>query len=625
MLFVAPDRHAEFLAHLKSGERTALALNDALRAAAMERAPQPGAINTGDRANTELARVCLAWVEGDTAMAERARGALLELLAPPDKSDLGKAGSTLALVLALEFGTGLWSAPARAEVLDRIAQKARDFLTVLPGNPHDITNNWWALTHGGCLLACLAAHGQTGLNGTIDLAELREWSLQRLRMFCAHFGNAGLYHEGTGYIAYTLSMLMPVAVALRNAIGFDLLEEFPQLGRSTASMFAACASIRHLGDKLAADGSGYEWIDGAVLQWNDTGRGCASLNPLIPGIALAPSAWQGALRTLFDRLVGVDGPARFVCAYRGLPLAVALYPFSAAPVDPEGVIPKAVLDHRHGLGFWRNRWGSGDETVLGWYARTTHAGCGHSHDDAGSIRLISHGRTWICGGGQARDKAIFQSVFTHADPSQRPSPRPNAAITSSHFERDRGVVAMDMRRVLKAYGERYLAWNTGLKSGTCALTLLDLLDDHLTPPRDWLWNLSFPRELDAHIHADSAGFSLRDPALGTLTARFVVDRPDAIAVESMPDSTRTFANGEKVRFAGDRYISARFDARRRATVLVAMLITRTADEPAPDAITWSEGALHAPGLSWPAPFAPAILSSVRLGASHPNLMNRPAG
>jgi hypothetical protein len=297
-LFLAPDRPAEWKRLLRQADATALSLRQAL----LDRLPEgPGEANESDRA---LHQICVAWLEGDRDLADLGAASLLRLQAGEHPKDLGKASQSLAMVLAWDFGKDLWTAPRRREVVDRLVAIACSFLNLSADNPHAVTNNWWMLTHGGCLLACLAAHGEEGSEGVVDLAAMRDWALGRFRAFCVHFGSAGLYHEGSGYIGYTLSMLMPMLVALRNRLGLDLTEEFPELRRSIPSMLVGTAAFQALSDTGDTD-------SGASLQWNDAGRGCASPNPLLPGILVAPEAWRGGLRTIFDRLVGVDGPANW--------------------------------------------------------------------------------------------------------------------------------------------------------------------------------------------------------------------------------------------------------------------------------------------------------------------------
>ncbi len=605
-LFLSPDRHAEWQRLLAQADATALSIRHAL----FDRLPGgPGQANESDRA---LHQICLAWLEGDRDLADLGAASLLQLQAADTPKDLGKASQALALALAWDFGKDLWTDTRRREVVDRLFAIARSFFQLSADNPHAVTNNWWMLTHGGCLLACLAAHGEEGSAGAVDLAAIRDWALGRFRAFCVHFGNAGLYHEGSGYIGYTLSMLMPVLVALRNRLGLDLTEEFPELRRSIPSILVGTAAFQALSDTGETD-------SGASLQWNDAGRGCATPNPLLPGILVAPEAWRGGLRTIFDRLVGVEGPANWNCGYRGLPMAVALYPFDIPRADPEGRVPKAIWDHRQGLGMWRDAWGRGRENVIGWYARSTHVG-GHSQEDAASLRLMGLGRTWICGGGQARGKAEWQSVLTPVVPPEKRGP--HAHVTYCEQRADGGVVAMDTRGVLQVYSERYLAWRSA-DGQPFAFALMDLVDEHQNPPRAWHWNLSFPRDLDATVHEDGLGFNLADAEKGTLVARFVAQAPSSLALKDMPDSRRTFSGGHTVQYPGDRFAQARFEGTARTTILLLAVLV-PAGQPLPD-LAWEGRDARLGATRWENVFGASLLPAVLPGQSIPNLMKFPEG
>ncbi|MDV7393998.1 hypothetical protein RZS08_21645, partial [Arthrospira platensis SPKY1] len=121
------------------------------------------------------------------------------------------------MVLAFDFAKDMLPPKLRGQMAELLVWLAETFLTIRNGNPHIVTNNWYMLTHGACCLAAMAADGELDTRGKkLDCSHLERWALHRSHAFCQHFGNAGLYHEGSGYICYTLSMLAPLIVALRN-------------------------------------------------------------------------------------------------------------------------------------------------------------------------------------------------------------------------------------------------------------------------------------------------------------------------------------------------------------------------------------------------------------------------
>lgn len=618
IIFLEDSRHAEWQALLSHKDPTAVSLLRALqRQAGVDnglQTPAPMPVEE-DPEYQAIAEIILGWLERARGLTETGLLKLLPLLVEPPRSDLGAAARALAGVIAWDFSEGIAPARMREQLAEALAYRARGFLQVNVGNPHTVTNNWWMLTHGACLLACIAVDGEHGTQGRIDLADLKEWALGRFEAFCAHFGPAGLYHEGLGYMAYTLSSLMPALYAVRRHLKPDILEQFPQLAHSIPSLLAATSAFGH------TDNGCDHNIFGACLQWNDAGRGAPALNPVITGMRLAPPQQLGALRWVFDRLLGIKGRNTWECPYRGIGLAVALYPFSTEPVAPEGILPNSVFDSKQGMGIWRSGWSNGQESVLGWYARACHPG-GHAQDDAASVRLMGFGRTWICGGGQARPAAAFQSVLTHADPAARPQQAALAHPFSVRQGAESGIVGMDTRRSLGAYSERYIAWRKDCGRPLC-LALLDLVDDHRDPPPQWQWNLSFPRELRAELHPDGAGFSFLDPDSGRLDARFLLDRPDELSLAEMPGSRRTFANGNVVDYPGDRYICARFAKRRQLKILCLLALGPRGTRQAQLKVEGRN--LNVDSAIWEHPFHPAILKTAELADMRPNLMRYPAG
>ncbi len=588
-LFSPPERQAEFQSRLEKQDPSAQAMLHALE--------NPPIDNRGY--DMPLQRLALAWCQGNLSAGQEAATLLLENIQEPASQDLGKAAQALGLACATNFAEGFLPQSDLEALRARCAMIARSFVDVQRGNPHIVTNNWYALTHGGCVLSCLAAEQE-------DLAELESWAIGRLRAFCHHFGNAGLYHEGTGYIAYTLSMVFPALLALRNRRGLDLSEEFPDLRLSMRSMMMGTA--RHA-DEVH------------MLDWNDAGRGAARLNPVLPGIALSRPEDRSALKTWFDQTQGCDGLNNWSSDYRGLPLAVAVYPFSLPQGNPNEQLPHYAVDSRQGLGTWRSAWGDGQESIFGFYARHAHLKPGHAQDDAASIRLISKGRNWICAGGQARGKAIWQSSLSHANPEERPKPSPLAYISSQHLSEKGGQVSIETRHHLGAYSERHLSWRED-ERGSFQLAILDQVDEHQDPPRAWTWNLSFPRELEARLDEDGKGATLHDPACGTLKLRFLLDTPDALSLEEMPGSKRTYAGGQTKEYPGDGYVSARFE-KKNLNILVSITVVGSGE-----VLPELDGTLQELSFGedrWTLPFSGQILSSFDPELHRSNLQLGPAG
>lgn len=617
MLWLAHDAPARFRALLAAGEPTLVAIaawarGEAARdpATVLVRDPQrPANLADDARGDDHVVGCALtALLDQDRAAARRALDTFLFWTAHWNPSDLGAANQALHGAVAWDCCAALWDDAQRAAAADRLATLHRGFREINNGNPHTVTNNWWAVTHGGALVAALAAHGQRGADGgRHDLAEGIAWARGRLDAFATHFGDGGLYHEGLGYQGYTCSLLLPALLA----DGGPLLPNHPGLramaaGIATGSALAPAASDR---------GEGGDDF-GMLLSWNDAGLGWWHVGAYPCALALAPATQRGALRWFFDRITGVAGPRRFAGGHAGRFFTLVGYPFDVPAVPPEGALPRSVRDGRQGLLMRRSRWQDGDDVVLGAYAKTTWVG-GHRQDDAGSIRLIALGQAWIVGGGQARGERDFQSVCA---PIGQGTPGGCGALLWDDPRPEGGSLGMDLRKVSSAYHERYLAaeWS-GAPGVPAVLALLDQADDHLG--RDWRWTLSFLPHQRCELHADGAGFTLRaDDA--RLDARFLAARPRALALGRMPDSKRTYSGGGTVAYPGRPYVIAEFAPTPRLAVYVAMTVTR--GEPPPLTLAEEGTDLLVGAWRWRRPFGAAIPDAWRPGTSG-GLCKAPAG
>jgi hypothetical protein len=496
------------------------------------------------------------------------------------------------------------------------------------GNPHDVTNNHWAVSHAGAALAAMAAHAHpVDERGTAaDMGEGMAWAMGRVRAFLMHHGDRGLYHEGLGYMAYPAAYWLPAIVAWRRFGGGDLVERFANIRQMAASLYAtACAR------PTVPDDGGPSTSFGMKLSWNDDGLGWmqSGVNTLL--IALAPREQVGALRWMYDRLSGIHSPAAkpippqadtpapsFSPGFAGWFFTLLYYPYDVPAVEPTGILPLHYADSRQGIGVFRNQYRDGHDAILGCYARATFVG-GHAHDDAGSIRLMALGHDWIMGGGQARPKAEYQSLVMPADGKRR-QPYGLGAVIWDEAHDAGGVFGMDLRKPNIGYCERYVAVDY---SGRCGapvlLAMLDQIDDHLT--RDWLWNITYEPGLRLTIDEDRRGFSLTAADGVAMLARFLGVAPASIEPKTTPDSSRTYQSGWSRTYPGRPYIQARFANRAHLGIYAVMAIGR-GQVPRAELIGGLDVRVDA--HEWRRPFGAAIPAAFRLGVSG-GLCKYPAG
>ncbi|MCC5830271.1 MAG: hypothetical protein JJU36_12570 [Phycisphaeraceae bacterium] len=555
---------------------------------------------------------------GDASFAHKALAAGLHIFKVINRSDLGLSDNLHHLAVIQQCCAEAWSEAERRSVVDALERGVGQLHRIGEGNPHNVGNNWWSVTHGGALIGALAIHGRAGSDGVVrDMGRTIDWAAGRLEAFCKHYGDAGIYHEGLGYQRYASGSLLAALIGLRRATGRDILAQHPNLRLMPVSLAAASCLCEVEGDSNSERGFG------AMLSWNDSGEGLGGGMVDSIGLAIAPEQYRGALRTLFDRFHGHRSPEPdYAPGFAGLYHALIHYPYDHEPAEPEGLLPRSLCDSRQGLWVARDRYGDGDEAVLGAYARSTHVG-GHSQDDAGSVRLMALGRQWVRGGGQARPDAAFQTVMypTPPEPPTRRSQR--GLVIWDQRGRRTAQFAMDLRAASNCYHERYLACRWADQEAPLILAMLDVVDEHREGVI-WHWNHTFGTSMRCDLRQDRQGYTLTAEDGSTMVVHLFGHTPDRLAVESMPESRRTFSGGHEVTYLGRPFVSARFDPRK----LVHMLMVATvqpAGMPAPTIRLRETGlAITAGAVTWNDPFGAAVPPTFRLGASR-NLCLRPDG
>lgn len=540
----------------------------------LARAVADGASMSGEGDNGgQYAEACaIAYlVTGEGRYARQAHEFVMKWTAAWTTAELGLAHWALVAAVVQDCCYDAWTAVQKAQ-MTRLLVKLVDGQREVEfhrGNPHDVNNNHWAVSHAGAAMAAMAAHGR-GVDesgSACDMTEAIAWARGRVQAFLMHHGDRGLYHEGLGYMGYPASFWAPMVVASRGFDGVDLVERFPNIRLMASSLYAAAAARAAMTDEGLAPTR-----FGRKLSWNDDGQGWLQANPSVLLIHLAPGDQQGALRWMYDRLSGVgvpEGYERFSPDLCGWFFTLLYYPYAVPPADPNAILPSHYTDSRQGISVFRNRYRDGQDTILGCYARTTFVG-GHAHDDGGSIRLMSLGHDWIMGGGQDRPEAEYQSVVTPAD-GKRPRPYGQGAVIWDQQTEHGGVLGMDLRKVSIGYHERYVAIDWSGRSGAeVVLALLDQVDDHLT--RDWNWNMTFEPGLESAVHDDGGGFTLSSADGCALAARFLGSRPESIRVLRTRDSKRTYQNGQTKHYPGRPYIQAHFSHRPFLGIYVVMAL-----------------------------------------------------
>ncbi|MCH8514508.1 MAG: hypothetical protein LAT83_23035 [Kiritimatiellae bacterium] len=564
--------------------------------------------------NVPVACAVTHLLTGEIEYAQKARRILLERSQSWDPFDLGVATLAIQAAIVQQCCADAWSEAEQMTFNALLARFSLAISQVREANPYHAGNNWWAVTHGGALMAALACHGHPKESGGVwDHSEGIAFCGQRLAVFCKHFGETGFYHEGLGYQAYACGGLLPALLAWRNCGGPDLFAQYPNLCRMGPSMAAITCARHNLTDARDQDP---EW--GSSISWNDHSQGwpAGAMDNILLG--LAPEAERGALLNWWNRMWGHASPVKSFAPWtHGLYFAAVCYPYDTAEVDANAGLPRHVSDSRQGLWIVRDRYQDQDDAILGAYARTTHVG-GHTHEDAGSIRMVALNHDWILGGGNGQPLPEWQSTVCAAEPEWRVKSQNQGMVIWDEADGEGARMAMDLRTCAMGYHERYLSVRWATDSSPLMLARFDLVEHQ--PGRKWWWTQIFAPELSCELV--DGGFDLRADDGASMRVRFLGHQPDEILLGNAPGSHRIFGSG-RIDYPGRPYVRAVFGGRRELQHIYAVATIQKGT--APDIASLDDGVgLRIGGTEWKRPFGAAIPPGFELTKSR-NLCQFPGG
>jgi len=554
---------------------------------------------TGD--SVDIGAAMVRWLcDGDASTVNAAVDQAVARAGQSSQANLTLAAWALDATLLADVCWSALGSERRSALLGTIGTLIDRQLDVADhqGNPHSIKSNHWAVNHGSIHAAAvlLHRHAQSGDATSAQLHERIQWSGQRLAAYLSLLGDRGYGHEGIGYLMYTMSFVLPAALASAASDVPNLIDRWPGFQRLAASLFITATA------RPPSEASNDEAF-GSKLNWNDDG-------PIWPGgestpvlaMNLAPGPRQPALRRVYDRLHGLDGFGRFNAAGRGLIFNALFYPFDGPTESTEAAdaaLPHHVFDARQGLSIFRNRYRDGDDAVAGLYAKVFFPG-GHEQNDAGSVRLSALGHDWIVGGGQARPDRQWQSVVCSADGSH--GDQATGLVLWDEPTDGGGTVGCDVRNVSDAYHERWMSVAFD-HVGDCdvALALLDLVDDHLGRP--WAWHMTFSAKLRYQADEDGHGFTLTGPAGEVMHTRFCAALPKQLELRHTPASTRRFQSRGETHYPPRPFVRAVFSPQPHLGIYAAMAIRRG---PCPEVHRGDAMDLLINGTPWRRPFGMAL-------------------
>ena len=565
-------------------------------------------------ANYPVACAVAYLLSGEDEYAQKARRSIHYMSQSWPRFDLGVSSLSIQATIVQQCCSDAWSEEERVPFNALLTRCALAIQKVREANPYHVGNNWWAVTHGCSLVAALASHGRPKAEGRAwDHSELIAFCGQRIAVFCKHFGETGLYHEGQGYQAYACGGLLPALLAWRACGGPDLFARYPNLCRMGSSMAAITCARHNLTD---AHGQAPEW--GSSISWNDHSQGwpAGAMDNIL--LAVAPEGQRGALLNWWNRMWGHKSPIKSFAPWtHGLYFAAVCYPYDTKEVDADTALPRSVSDSRQGLWIVRDRYRDQDDALIGAYARTTHVG-GHTHHDAGSIRMLALNHDWILGGGNGQALPEWQSTVCAAESEWREKSQNHGLLIWDEVNEQEARMAMDLRECSRSYHERYVSvrWATG--QNPLMLARFDLLEHQ--PGRKWWWTQLFAPELRCEIV--ERGFDLYAADGARMQVRFLGHEPDEIICGRAPGSYRIFG-ADRIEYPGRPYVRAVFGGGRKLQHIYAVATVQKEATPLIESIDAGVG-VRIGGFLWEHPFGAAIPPGFELTKSR-NLCQFPSG
>ena len=551
---------------------------------------------------------------GEVEYAQKARRLILERSQSWDDFDLGVAGIGIPAAIVQQCCADAWLEEEQIRFNALLSRFALAINQVRQANPYQVGNNWWAVTHGAALITALASHGLPKEEGGVwDHSERITFCGQRVEAFCKHFGDTGLYHEGQGYQAYACGGLLPALLAWRGCGGPDLFARYPNLLRMGPSMAAITCARHNLTD---ARGEEPEW--GSSISWNDHSQGwpAGAMDNILLG--LAPEAERGGLLNWWNRMWGHASPVKSFAPWtHGHYFAAVCYPYDTAEVDANEVLPRCVSDSRQGLWIVRDRYRDRDDALLGAYARSTHVG-GHTHEDAGSIRMLALNHDWILGGGNGQKLPEWQSTVCAAEEEWRQKSQNCGLVIWDEVNEREARMAMDLRECVRGYHERYVGVRWATENSPLMLARFDLLEHE--PGRTWWWTQIFAPEL--HCEVVENGFDLHAEDGANMRVRFLGHPPDEILCGRAPGTYRIFG-ATRIDYPGRPYVRAVFGGGRELQHIYAVATIQKGAAPSIESIDKGVG-LRIGATEWKRPFGAAIPPGFELTKSR-NLCQFPSG
>jgi hypothetical protein len=418
---------------------------------------------------------------------------------------------------------------------------------------------WRAAKTGGA-----AADEACGAGWREALQKRSPWNLEALRWvqlaankaeaYCLRgLGEYGWNQEGEAYTRHAVHLAMPFAHCYRNTFGRDL-RGADRLGM----ILALCTAATIFSDS------------GARMQSYNVGGGPMDLDLFARGVSFVPPPLRPAVLWAWHRTEALATAGRLsdphgVIAHEdGLSKIMRFLnrPDDEPERNPEGILPRVVVDRQKGGFIFRNRWKDGDDCVVSLFANSNQAGGSWVSAEGGTFRIDGLGAAWAVRGqgygngasGRALpDYCLYQNMVDVKEHVIGGSPQGRVIHAAAETDGS-GVVSLNLdeiyvhherEKIEKSARRSADEWKSvgtkdlGIRavrgvavdySGAAGAPCLVAVADRLTGTRgENTWQMSTPREHE--VECSTGGFLIR--ASNGATLRGTVVRPANAAVRAL--------------------------------------------------------------------------------------------
>ena len=306
-------------------------------------------------------------------------------------------------------------------------------------------------------------------------------------------GELGAHMEGLGYTEYPMSTALPAALAAAELGDPRLVEVAGKHAFWLLNMYAQTFMTSY--DR--------KFIQYGADHQSNFNQGFATcVFGLCPEESLPYYLW------FYDRHMGRlskgEPELRFDSHRNTTGLALLLYPYGLQARDPTSVLPKGVVDRKHGYCFFRNRWRDENDIQVALLAGNLRRAGGWNQYEHLGLRLMAYDTRFFGGPGKERTPENYTTLLVDGalagdrDPELAKSPEGrHGRLVAFETTADGGYAIVDKDKSGPCVGIRnatrhLLVRYSDAEKNTAILSTLDLIASEEEHTYTWQANLGPP-------------------------------------------------------------------------------------------------------------------------------------